>query len=111
LRARAVVELEKKDLRGRAVILVKSPDLVRIDILGPFNQISAVIVSDRTALTFYSNGELRSYKWNDPLIPYSFSPSEFVTFLMGRPEKKGRCPRFEGGHGGLSRGTGGAHTV
>jgi hypothetical protein len=103
LRARAVVELEKKDLRGRAVILVKSPDLVRIDILGPFNQISAVIVSDRTALTFYSNGELRSYKWNDPLIPYSFSPSEFVTFLMGRPEKKGYYEFDMDGQGNISR--------
>jgi outer membrane lipoprotein-sorting protein len=103
LRAKAVVELEKAEFRGRAVIVVKSPDLVRIDFLGPFNHVVAVIVSDGAGLTFYSNGEARSYKWHDPLLPYSFSPEELVSFLMGRPEKEGYYELDMDGEGNISR--------
>jgi outer membrane lipoprotein-sorting protein len=103
LRAEAIVELEKEEFRGRAVILLKRPNLARIDFLGPFNQVVAVIVSDGTELTFYSNGGVRSYRWDDPRLPYSFSPWEFVSFLFGRPVDGGQYELTRDEKGNIQR--------
>jgi hypothetical protein len=103
LRAEAIVELEREEFRSRAVILVKSPDLVRIDFRGPFNQVVAVVVSDGTELTFYSNRKIRSYRWDDPQLPYHFRPREFVSFLLGRPGDKGRYEFTRDSQGNITR--------
>lgn len=89
LRALAVVELEKMGFRGRAVILVKSPDLLRIDLLGPFGQVVAVIIGDGGRLAYYSKAESRAYSFEDTLLGYSLRPRELVSFLTGRPGENG----------------------
>jgi outer membrane lipoprotein-sorting protein len=103
LRAEATVELEKIEFKGRAVILVKSPDLVRMDLLGPFNHVVSVIVSDSEGLSYYSNGEVRRYGWDDPLLPYPLRPGELVSLLMGRPELKGYYEFSTDGEGNISK--------
>lgn len=103
LRAEAIVEIEKIRFRGRAVILVKAPDLVRMDLLNPFNQVASVILSDPKGLTYYSNGEVRHYGWDDPQVPYHLGPVELVSFLLGRPEKKENYEFYTDGEGNISR--------
>lgn len=103
MRAEAIVEVEKIRFKGRAVILVKGPDLVRMDLLNPFNQVASVILSDGKGLTYYSNGEVRHYGWDDPDLPHHLGPAELVSFLLGRPEKKENYEFYTDGEGNISR--------
>ncbi|MEE9615341.1 MAG: hypothetical protein V3W31_10405 [Thermodesulfobacteriota bacterium] len=105
LRARARVELTAKELKGRAVILVKRPDLVRIEILGPLGQAVSVLVSDSRRIALYSEGKVKSYRWDDPAQPYPFGARELVSFLMGMP--RGTYPEGGGRAGRGGRGDSG----
>ncbi len=85
IRAEAVVEITNgKRLRGRAVILAKKPDSFRVEILGPFGRLIAMLLSDGDDLTVFTNGGLKTYKWSDPALPYPFTSEEFVSFLLGK---------------------------
>jgi outer membrane lipoprotein-sorting protein len=85
IRAEAIVEIKSdKTLRGRAVILAKKPDSFRIEVLGPFGRLIALLLSDGDDLTVFANGGLKTYKWNDPALPYQFTSEEFVSFLLGK---------------------------
>lgn len=53
LRAEGTVELKKTfTLKGRASVTVKSPDLFRIEVTGPFNQPMALLLSDGRRFRF-----------------------------------------------------------
>jgi len=86
LRAEAVMEFKgAENLSGRAHILVKSPSSFRIEILGPFNTPATTISSDGTALSIFSGGTLKTYRWDEenPVLPYSFAPDELAALLLG----------------------------
>ncbi len=85
IRAEAVIEIKNdKTLRGRAVILAKKPDSFRIEVLAPFGRLIALLLSDGDNLTVFANGGLKTYRWDDPALPYSFTSEEFVSFLLGK---------------------------
>jgi outer membrane lipoprotein-sorting protein len=87
IRAEAVIELiSERRLKGRAVILAKEPDSFRIEILAPFGRLIALLLSDGERLTVFADGELKTYRWNDPALPYPFSAQELVSFLMGKDD-------------------------
>jgi hypothetical protein len=86
LRVEGHVEVEGRDLGGRAVIVVKAPEYARIDLLGPLRRVAAVIVTGPDGLSFYSNGDTVHYSWDDPLLPYSLRPGELVSILTGTAE-------------------------
>lgn len=89
IRAEAIIVFKRLiDLTGRAVITAEGPDKFRIEVSGPFNQTAALLVSD--GKTFFSHiGDSTEIKdWDDPRLPYSFSSSEIVSFLLGVPADK-----------------------
>jgi len=84
LRAEAVVELRRSiPLIGRAHILVESPDKFRIEVMGPFNQVISLLISDGKKLFVFSGRSSEIFGWEDPSMPYPFNASEAVSFLMG----------------------------
>ncbi len=98
IRAEAVVEVNNgKRLRGRAVILAKKPDSFRVEVLAPFGRLIALLLSDGEDLTVFANGGLKTYKWNDPALPYPFTSEEFVSFLLGKNDWAPRNPDASAG--------------
>lgn len=86
LRAKAMVEItgsDGKSLSGKAIILARTPDLFRIELLGPFNQTVALILSDGRGIYYYSKGRAEYHYPGDPDYPYPFTAAELVTFLFG----------------------------
>lgn len=86
LRAEAVMEFKDSgNLSGRALILVKSPASFRIEILGPLNSPVTTISSDGAVLSIFSDGSLKTYRWDEenPVLPYSFTPEELAALLLG----------------------------
>lgn len=86
LRGRAVIELrgvEEREFKGKAVILVKGPDRVRIEIFDILGQVAAVIISDGGALSIFSQNNSKFYPrtGDTPLI---FTAPELASFLMGK---------------------------
>lgn len=92
IRAEAVVELKKIiTLSGRGTIMAKNPDRFRIEVLGPFNHVMALLVSDGTTLYAFSGGEIEKKDWEDPALPYSFKAKEVVSFLLGSQYPKNKA--------------------
>ncbi len=86
LRAKATVEIrgsDGKNLSGKAIILARTPDLFRIEFLGPFNQTAALILSDGGGIYYYSKGRAEYHFTGDPGYPYPFTAAELVAFLFG----------------------------
>lgn len=84
LRAEATVELKKGSvLTGRAIIQVKTPASFRIEVFGPFGSTAALFASDGRVLTVFSREESKSYRWDDPALPYPFTSEDVVAFLLG----------------------------
>ena len=91
IRAEAVVELDSsRQLKGRAVILAKEPGFFRIEIRGPFGRLIGLLLSDGEYLTVLADGELNTYRWSDPALPYPFTAMEFVSFLTGSGDPIGQ---------------------
>lgn len=87
LKGTAQVELEFKDgkkLSGRAIVIVKRPDMFRLEILGPFNQAAALIIYREKTLSLLSFQENRLYR-NYPL---PMDVSAIPQFLLGLPAKE-----------------------
>ena len=86
LKAKATVDItgsNGKNIRGKAVILARTPDLFRIELLGPFNMTAALILSDGDGIYYYSRGGARYHYTDDPDYPYPFTAVELVAFLFG----------------------------
>lgn len=89
IRAEAVVVLKRLfDLSGRAVITAQIPDKFRIEVRGPFNHVAALLVSDGRSFFSHIGEDTEIKDWDDPRLPYSFSSSEIVSFLLGIPSDK-----------------------
>ena len=85
LRARAVIRLsgnKEREFTGKAVVLVKGPDKVRLEIFDLFGQMAAVIVSDGHALSVFSNNNSKFFT-RDEKRPLIFQAPELANFLMG----------------------------
>ena len=98
IRAEAVVELDSgRRLKGRAIILAKGPDYFRIEVLAPFGRLIGLLLSDGEYLRVFTDGELKTYRWSDPALPYPFSAEEFVSFLTGKNDLAPGAPteRYE----------------
>ncbi len=91
LKAEAVVQVFGNDsLKGRATILLKSPDKFRIEVHGAFEQTIMAIVSSGGIIETYSNGDTRSYLPVKDINPYPFTPQELVSaLLLGEMPGKG----------------------
>ncbi len=87
LRAEAVMEFKEGagSRSGRASIVVNAPASFRIEILGPFNSPVTAIVSDGTVLSIFSDGALKTYRWDEenPVLPYAFTSEELAALLLG----------------------------
>ena len=85
IRAEAIVDIDSdRRLKGRAIILARAPDYFRIEIRAPFGRLIGLLLSDGESLRVFTDGELKTYRWSDPALPYPFSAQEFVSFLMGK---------------------------
>lgn len=83
-RAAGVVVLKKGfAVAGRATILVKRPSSFRIEVSGPFGQTVALLLSDGDSFYIYSGGEAKTFRWDDPALPYPLRPAELVSVLTG----------------------------
>ncbi len=82
LKALARVELAR-DIKGRATVLVKSPDKIRIEVYGPMNRIVAVVAGDSEDCTLYYRGRLSGCRWDDPALAGPAGPRELVPILLG----------------------------
>lgn len=83
LTAIARVTLRETGLKGRANIFVQSPDSFRIEVLGPFDKIVALIVSDGLGFSIFDG---KTFKFHDLTLepyPLKFKPEDMVSFLMG----------------------------
>lgn len=88
IRAEAVVTLDSsRRLKGRALILAKKPGFFRIEVRGPLGRLIGLLLSDGEYLRVLADDELKTYRWNDPALPYPFTAVEFVSFLTGGPER------------------------
>ncbi len=110
LQGRAVVSFSTRggeETRGKAAILAKGPDKVRIEIFAPFGQVAAVLVSDARGLSIYSNHESTFFSRREE-APFSFTPDELAGFIMGiyaqGDPKGGGGDGGEGGSGGAADG-------
>lgn len=85
IRANASVEIKRNtlSLTGRANIIARSPGSFRIEVMGPFNQTAALLVSDGKNLYMLSNGEIEKHGWDEPGFPYSFRAGDIVSLLLG----------------------------
>jgi outer membrane lipoprotein-sorting protein len=89
-RGRAVISLsgiEDREFKGKAAILVKGPDKVRIEIFDILGQVAAIIVSDADALSIFSNNDSNFYS-REASTPLIFSAPELAAFLMGIDERQ-----------------------
>lgn len=91
LKGRATVEVQKIfSLKGRALIAAQSPDKFRIEVLGPLNSTTALLVGNGSGLYIFSDGKSARYEWEDPTAPFPFRPEEVVSLLLGtRPPGTG----------------------
>ncbi len=85
LRASAIVDFKDRDQKSKARILLKEPNLLRIELRGPFSKLLAAHVSDGEKFKFYSSETKKAvvYKNSDSNFPYSFEAGELVSFLTG----------------------------
>ncbi len=85
IKAEAIVDAGRSvTLRGKAVIMAKSPASFRIEVLGPFNSTLALIVSDGESLQVITGGDSSMFGPGDPEEPpYPFSAGDIVSFLLG----------------------------
>ena len=91
LRGKAVIQLrgiEDREFKGKAVLLVKGPDKVRIEIFDILGQVAAVIISDGSALSIFSENNSKFFPriGETPLI---FTAPELASFLMGKYQVAG----------------------
>lgn len=84
MKGTALVKMQLQDGRetaGRAVVIVKRPDRFRFEILGPFNQISIIVVYNGNSVSLLSLQENKIYK--DYIFPIDVS--RLPNYLVGLP--------------------------
>jgi hypothetical protein len=77
------VELKARDLRGKALIVVKSPDKLRIDILGALKRPVFILASSGEDCDYFNNGKVSSCELNEGELALPFKLSELVGILLG----------------------------
>ena len=90
----AIVELKKSGLRGRANIYAKEPCFFRIEVLGPFDKMVSLIVSDCEGFSVYDGKDFKYYDLNAVPYPITFHVEEVVSVLTGR-SVRGDLSAFE----------------
>lgn len=106
VRARAHVKFKGEgveSMRGKAAVVAKSPDLFRVELFGPFNQVMAIFVGD--GKNVYS-----SVKGRESLTPYGRQRAEFsidardlVSILLSRVGGPGSLSDYDVGRDDLGR--------
>lgn len=84
LKGSAYIRINFKDGRetsGKGIIIVKRPDKIRLEILGPWNQIIAVMVYAGRKVSFLSFRENRLYRD----YPFPMKVSLLPHYLLGLP--------------------------
>lgn len=93
-RAESIVQAGNASMKGRAVISARAPDLLRIEVFGPFGQLAYLIVSNGKVLSITSDGKTSEHLWGDPSFPFSFKSSDIVNCLLS-PDRLSADERFE----------------
>ncbi|GMR05141.1 MAG: hypothetical protein BMS9Abin23_1082 [Thermodesulfobacteriota bacterium] len=84
IRADAIVEFtEKESIRGRAVILVKRPGFLRVDLLGPLGIRLHILASDGRYIQFFSKGGVKTIDSEDPAFERYINPERLVSIMLG----------------------------
>ncbi|MBI5561026.1 MAG: hypothetical protein HY883_07120 [Deltaproteobacteria bacterium] len=105
LRAKALIESENIPIPGKATITIKNPDLARVEVYGPLNQIITIVTIAHDNCLLYSNGRVRSCGKKDRAV-YSAGLKELTTVLLGGTLEAGEGKDLEivkDGMGRLSR--------
>lgn len=76
IRARARVTLEGSSLKGRAIVLVKAPDMIRIDVLGPMGGLAFALSFDGYNCHYLEDGEPKRCLWKGPWLDLSEEAEE-----------------------------------
>ena len=92
---KALAKIETDGLKGRITIILKSPDLMRIEFYGPLSGIAGVVAGNGKNCFLYSNGVTKSCNRDEegsiyppssstapPLNP-PLNPEELVPILLG----------------------------
>lgn len=95
LSAEAVVSLSSSGIKGRANIFVKAPDLFRIEVLGPFDKLMALMVSDGKSFSVFDGKVFTLYDLSDEINPLKFEAEEIVSFLIGSFNKNNPTDGYE----------------
>lgn len=72
---------EFEGLKGRVVIFLKEPDLVRIELYGAMNSLVLVLAGNSESCRYYIDGMVKRCRWTESLF---IAPDEFVALLSGR---------------------------
>jgi outer membrane lipoprotein-sorting protein len=84
----------RREIAGRAIVIIKRPDQFRFEILGPFNQISMIALYNGNSLSLLSFQENKVYRD----YPFPIDVSMLPQYLMGLPagEVRSQKPALEG---------------
>jgi len=81
-----------RELAGRALIMLKRPDQLRVEVFGPANQTVALVVYNGGELSFLSFQENKLYKD----YPFPMDVSKLPNYLLGLPVSGGQGPEGSG---------------
>lgn len=93
LRANATLVIENRDLKATAIIHVKMPDLVRIDMQGAFGRTVALLIGDGSGeLRLYTSGDAEEAAptgFKDTAALYTLRARDLAAILVGARPARG----------------------
>ena len=95
LKGTALIKMQlqgnRREMAGRAIVIIKRPDQFRFEILGPFNQVSMIALYNGNRLSLLSFQENKVYRD----YPFPIDVSMFPQYLMGLPAGEVRSQKSE----------------
>src|SRR3989304_2148110 len=95
LKGTALIKMQlqgnRREIAGRAIVIIKRPDQFRFEILGPFNQISMIALYNGNSLSLLSFQENKVYRD----YPFPIDVSMLPQYLMGLPAGEVRSQKSE----------------
>ena len=95
LKGTALIKMQlqgnRREMAGRAIVIIKRPSQFRFEILGPFNQVSMIALYNGNRLSLLSFQENKVYRD----YPFPINVSMFPQYLMGLPAGEVRSRKSE----------------
>jgi hypothetical protein len=76
-------EIEADGRTGRAIVFLKKPDLLRVELYGPLNRVETIMTGDSLRCSYYLEGEIKPCRWEDRIGPRELA----ITLLEGGSSK------------------------